>query len=194
MKARSYRPKVQNGTISKRQRSSAKSARPAAARGRRRKNRREGPEEGSNLFLTLVMVGALVVMGFVFALRSQLNTRQLGQAEERLKSELDQIADQQRFDVLEQQRTTSLRESARAAQESGLVQPGSNPKSQPPGPIPQPPGPDPEPQAEAPEAPEDMDEARISPVEIPRPANSRAARPKKENYNSRQSDRLAQRR
>jgi len=75
------------------------------------------------------MVGALVAMGFVLAIRSQINTRQLGQAEERLRGELDDIADQQRFDVLEQQRTMSLRESDRAAQAAGLVQPRfSHPK------------------------------------------------------------------
>jgi hypothetical protein len=171
MRARTYRPKVQNGTISKRNRStgSEKASRPSARRGKRQKNRREVREEGPNLFLTLVMVGALVAMGFVFALRSQINTRQLGQAEERLKSELDDIADQQRYDVLEQQRTMSLQESDRAAQEAGLIQPRFN---------------QPEPKAKA----------RSSQDEIPRNANSRVSRAKKENNNPRQSDRLAQRR
>jgi hypothetical protein len=171
MRARTYRPKVQNGTVTKRNRStgSAKASRSSADRGRRQKNRREVREEGPNLFLTLVMVGALVAMGFVFALRSQINTRQLGQAEERLKGELDDIADQQRYDVLEQQRTMSLQESDRAAQEAGLIQPRFN---------------QPEPKAKA----------RTSQNEIPRNATSRASRAKKENNNPRQSDRLAQRR
>jgi hypothetical protein len=171
MRARTYRPRVQNGTITIRNRGTgtAKESRSSAHRGRRQKNRQEVREEGPNLFLTLVMVGALVAMGFVFALRSQINTRQLGQAEERLKSELDDIADQQRYDVLEQQRTMSLQESDRAAQEAGLIQPRFN---------------QPEPRAKA----------RTSQDEIPRNANSRVSRAKKENNNSRQSDRLAQRR
>jgi hypothetical protein len=169
MRARTYRPKVHNGTVTKRNRSTG-TAKASAHRGRRQKNRREVREEGPNLFLTLVMVGALVAMGFVFALRSQINTRQLGQAEERLKSELDDIADQQRYDVLEQQRTMSLQESDRAAQEAGLIQPKFN-------------------QAEA------RAKARTSQDEIPHNANSRVSKAKKENNNNaRQSDRLAQRR
>lgn len=125
MKARTYRPKVQNGTITRRNKRAAKPrASASSTRGRGRSGGKEGRrEEGPNLFLTLVMVGALVAMGFVFAIRSQISTRQLGKAEERLRGELDEIADQQRYDVLEQQRTTSLGESDRAAQQAGLIQP-----------------------------------------------------------------------
>ncbi|MBO0799661.1 MAG: hypothetical protein J2P31_12640 [Blastocatellia bacterium] len=125
MKARTYRPKVQNGTITKRNKRAAKPRASASSRrGRRRPGSREGRgEEGPSLFLTLVMVGALVAMGFVFAIRSQISTRQLGKAEERLRGDLDEIADQQRYDVLEQQRTMSLGESDRTAQQAGLIQP-----------------------------------------------------------------------
>jgi hypothetical protein len=180
MRAQTYRPRIQNGTVSKRNKStidskasgrrgtSRHSSQPARRAGRRQKNRRE---EGSNLFLTLVIVGALVATGFVFALRSQINARELGQAEQRLRSELDEIADQQRYDVLEQQRTMSLRESERAAQQAGLIQPRLNqPK-------------------DAPKAP------NARPSQPGLPASSRSSKARKENNNNlRQSDRLAQRR
>jgi hypothetical protein len=177
MRARTYRPRIQNGTVTKRKRSvdSKASGRRGASRhssntsqasrqgGRRRKNRKE---EGSNLFLTLVMVGALVAAGFVFALRSQINAREFGQAEQRLRNELDEIADQQRYEVLEQQRTMSLPESDRAAQQAGLIQPRLN-------------------QAKAPDVP---------PSQAVLPTSSRSSKTRKESNNSRQTDRLAQRR
>jgi hypothetical protein len=177
MRAQTYRPRIQNGTVSRRSKStidskasgrrgtSRHSSQPARRAGRRQKNRRE---EGSNLFLTLVFVGALVATGFVFALRSQIHARELGQAEQRLRSELDEIADQQRYDVLEQQRTTSLRESERAAQQAGLIQPRLN-------------------------QPKEAPNAR--PSQLGLPASSRSSKARKENNNNlRQSDRLAQRR
>jgi hypothetical protein len=177
MRAQTYRPKIQNGTISKRKKrtidskasgrrgTSRNSSQPASRPRGRRKNRRE---EGSNLFLTLVVVGALVATGFVFALRSQINARELGQAEQRLRNELDEIADQQRYDVLEQQRTMSLRESDRAAQQAGLIQPSlTQPKA-----------------------------LIARPSQVGLPAASRSAKAGKENKknNPRQSDSLAQRR
>jgi uncharacterized protein HemX len=171
MRAQTYRPRVQNGTITKRPKRSASSkASERRASARRAPNRGRGSHkrsrrEGSNLFMTLVLIGALVAAGFVFALRSQIRARQLGQAEMRLRSELDDIANRQRYEVLEQQRAMSLSESERAARQAGLIQPRFN-----------------QPKASAKQA------------AVSRNAAPRGSKPRKESHNRRQSDRLAQRR
>lgn len=170
MRAQTYRPRVQNGPITKR------SKRPVAAKSsERRASARRAPQrgrgsnkrkrqEGSNLFMSLIIIGALVVAGFVFALRSQINARQLGQAETKLRAELDEIANRQRYEVLERQRVMSMGESDRAAQTAGLVQPRFN-----------------QPKAAA--------QAAAAQKPAPRGSKSR-----KESYSQRQSERLAQRR
>jgi hypothetical protein len=176
MRARTYRPKVQNGTITKRSKRAVSSkasergvsARRAPSRGRR--SNRRNRQEGSNLFMTLVLIGALVAAGFVFALRSQINARQLGQAEMRLRSELDDIANRQRYEVLEQQRAMSLRESERAARQAGLSQPRFN-----------------QPKAGA-------NQVALSRNAAPRSSKPQKVSYKRESYNQRQADRLAQRR
>jgi hypothetical protein len=180
MRAQTYRPRVQNGTITKRSKrtvSSKVSERRASARrapNRGRRSYKRSRREGSNLFMTLVFIGALVAAGFVFALRSQINARQLGQAEMRLRSELDDIANRQRYEVLDQQRAMSLRESDRAAQQAGLIQPRFNqPKAQ--------------------------TKVRANRVAVSRNPAPRGKQPQKvsykqERYSQRQSDRLAQRR
>jgi uncharacterized protein HemX len=171
MRAQTYRPRVQNGPITKRAKrtvSSKTSERGASARrkpDRGRPSRKRSRQEGSNLFMSLVLVGALVAAGFVFALRSQISARQLGQAETRLRSELDDIANRQRYEVLEQQRAMSLTESSRAAKEAGLIQPSFN-----------------------------QPKARTNQVAVSRNNAPRGSKPRKESYNQRQSDRLAQRR
>jgi hypothetical protein len=181
MRARTYRPKVQNGTITKRSMrtvSAQASERRASARrapNRERRSSRRSRQEGSNLFMTLVLIGALVAAGFVFALRSQINARQVGQAEMRLRSELDDIANRQRYEILEQQRAMSLRESERAAQRAGLIQPRFN-----------------QPKASA-------NGVSLSRNAAPRSSKSQKVTYKREShkqesYNQRQADRLAQRR
>jgi hypothetical protein len=136
--------------------------------------------------MSLVFIGALVAAGFVFALRSQINARQLGQAELRLRNELDDIANRQRYEVLEQQRALSLSESDRAAQHAGLIQPRFNqPKAPTRAPI--------KAQTKA------QTKARINQVATSRNSAPRSERPPKGGYkqggdNQRQSDRLAQRR
>jgi hypothetical protein len=183
MRAQTYRPRVQNGTITKRSKrtvSSKASERRASARrapNRGRRSYKRSRREGSNLFMTLVFIGALVAAGFVFALRSQINARQLGQAEMRLRSELDDIANRQRYEVLDQQRAMSLRESDRAAQQAGLIQPRFNRLNQ----------------------PKAQTKDRANRVAVSRDAAPRGKQPQKvsykqERYSQRQSDRLAQRR
>jgi len=72
----------------------------------------------------LMIVGALLACGFVFAMRSQINVYQLGQAEAQLKSELDEMANRQRYEMLERERALSPSKIDRAAKLAGLVQPG----------------------------------------------------------------------
>jgi hypothetical protein len=131
MKAQTYRPRIQNGTVAKRrgrtlvQKVSDRSAR--ARRPARGKSRREQERQpGSNVLWTLMCIGALVATGFVFALRSQMNAHQLGQAEAQLRAELEEIANRQRYEMLEQQRALSPREVIRAAKQAGLIQPKLN--------------------------------------------------------------------
>jgi hypothetical protein len=71
----------------------------------------------------LMLVGAFLACGFVFAMRSQINVYQLGQAEAQLKSELDEIANRQRFEMLERERALSPRKIDRVARQAGLLQP-----------------------------------------------------------------------
>jgi hypothetical protein len=125
MRAQTYRPRVQNGPISKRKTSASRAAtrKTTARRAPQRGRRKSREREGSNLFLSLVIVGALVATGFVFSLRSQISARQIGEAETRLRTELDDIANQQRYEILERQRATRPSESDRAAQQAGLIQP-----------------------------------------------------------------------
>jgi hypothetical protein len=184
MRAQTYRPRVQNGTITKRPKRKVSSqaaerrASPRRSPQRGRRSHKRGRHEGSNLFMSLVLIGALVAAGFVFALRSQINARQLGQAELRLRNELDDIANRQRYEVLEQQRAMSLSESDRAAQQAGLIQPSFNQTKA-------------QTKAQA--------TVRINQVAISRNPAARSDRPpkegyKQEGYKQRQSDRLAQRR
>jgi hypothetical protein len=184
MRAQTYRPRVQNGTITKRPNrsvSSKASERRASTRrapNRGRRSYKRSRQEGSNLFMTLVFIGAFVAAGFVFALRSQINARHLGQAEMRLRSELDDIANRQRYEVLEQQRAMSLSESDRAAQQAGLIQPRFNQQK-----------------AQT----KDQTKDRTNQVAVSRNVAPRSTKPRKESYkregyNQRQADRLAQRR
>jgi hypothetical protein len=71
----------------------------------------------------LICIGAFLGTGFVLAMRSQINAFQLARAEAQLRTELDEIANRQRYEILEQQRALNPRESDRAAKRAGLIQP-----------------------------------------------------------------------
>jgi cell division protein FtsB len=132
------RGKIRNGAVAKRRRTHplssapkrvARSRRSSAARGRRRREQRRG----SRVLWMLIFIGAVLGTGFVLAMRSQINAYQLAQAEAQLRTELDEIANRQRFEILQQQRTLNPRASDRAARRAGLIQPSlkrqDNPKS-----------------------------------------------------------------
>ncbi len=127
MRAQTYRPRIQNGPVTKRRGGGGASKVAAKSRSSRsRRSRKKTRQEGSNVLLMLMITGAIVAAGFVFALRSQINAHHISQAEAQLREELDEIANQQRYEILQQQRALSPRESDRKAREAGLVQPKLN--------------------------------------------------------------------
>src|SRR5262249_51028082 len=65
-------------------------------------------------------IGMGLAAGFVFALRSQINTYKLAQAEEQLKSQLDEYTRQQKFLALERELSNNANESDRAGRWNGL--------------------------------------------------------------------------
>jgi hypothetical protein len=70
----------------------------------------------------MILTGAILAAGFVFALRSHINAYQLGQAEEELRATLDEYAGEQKRLMLDQQRALSANESERAGRQAGLSQ------------------------------------------------------------------------
>jgi hypothetical protein len=70
----------------------------------------------------MILIGTALSAVFIFALRSQINTHKIAQAEERLKTKLDEYASQQKFLALDQQRALNTDESDRAGRRGGLDQ------------------------------------------------------------------------
>jgi len=68
----------------------------------------------------MILIGVALAAGFVFALRSQINTYRIAQAEELLKNKLDEYASQQEFLTRDQQRALSADEVERAGRRNGL--------------------------------------------------------------------------
>src|SRR5262245_4264408 len=140
MRVQTYRTKIQNGVVSKRRNRPAvsqASRRPVrkkvGEKGSRTRVRRSGAsgsrrsrqrQRGANVLWMLMLVGALLAGGFVFAMRSQINVYQYGQAEAQLKSELDEMTNRQRYEMLQRERALNPRKIDRAAKQAGLVQPG----------------------------------------------------------------------
>jgi hypothetical protein len=80
------------------------------------------PEHGSRVLWIMMALGGLLTIGFVLGVRSQITAHQINQAEERLQTELDRAATQQKFLAIEQERAMSPGESTRAGREAGLLQ------------------------------------------------------------------------
>jgi hypothetical protein len=68
----------------------------------------------------MILIGVGLAAGFVFALRSQINTYRIAQAEEQLKVKLDEYTSQQKFLTRDQQRALSAGEVERAGKRNGL--------------------------------------------------------------------------
>src|SRR5262245_14779419 len=116
MRVQTYRTRIQNGVVSKRRNRPAvtlvsrgpvrKRERGKEAESGRAKERASGSgtrvrrsgasgsrrgrqrQRGANVLWMLMIVGAFLACGFIFAMRSQINVYQLGQAEAQLKGEL----------------------------------------------------------------------------------------------------------
>ena len=69
---------------------------------------------------TMILIGVALAAGFVFALRSQINAYRIAQAEEQLKTKLDEYSSQQEFLTRDQQRALSADEVERAGRRNGL--------------------------------------------------------------------------
>jgi hypothetical protein len=134
-----YLPRVRNGAVAKRQARSKDQAKSSKALGafsvgagvpRSRQNsrwmssravdRRRGEGRGARVMWVMILVGVALAAGFVFALRSQINTYRIAQAEEQLKGKLDEYTSQQKFLAREQQRALSAGEVERAGMRNGL--------------------------------------------------------------------------
>jgi hypothetical protein len=139
MRAQNHRTQSQTGASARRHPNSPFSAAPRRSRSTTHHSRRKSEKrgQGTRVIWSLMMIGGLIASGFVLAQRSQINAHQLRQAEEKFKTRLDEMTDQQRFLVLEKERATNAHESARIAQQAGLGQPQLKKTSQ--MPLPQPP-------------------------------------------------------
>ena len=139
MRTPRHLPGVRNGAVAKRQTRSKNPANSSRALGtfsigagipRSRQNTRrissraldrslrEG--RGARVMWMMILIGVALAAGFVFALRSQINTYRIAQAEELLKNKLDEYASQQEFLTRDQQRALSADEVERAGRRNGL--------------------------------------------------------------------------
>ncbi len=139
MRVQQRSPRFQNGPVAKRQIRSKASAvskafgvsKGASRRSRSSSNRgsnraashhQYGAQRGSKIMWMMVIIGTILAAGFIFALRSHINTHKLGQAEEELRARLDEYADHQKYLMVDQQRALSAAESERASKQAGLSQ------------------------------------------------------------------------
>ena len=139
MRTPRYLPRVRNGAVAKRQARSKNPAKSSKALGafsveagvpRSRQNsrwissravvRRRSEGRGARVMWMMILIGVALAAGFVFALRSQINTYRIAQAEEQLKVKLDEYTSQQKFLARDQQRALSASEVERTGMRNGL--------------------------------------------------------------------------
>jgi hypothetical protein len=118
MRTQNNRTQIQSGAIARRRPIPSASSVPRRSR---RKSEKRG--QGARVIWLMMMIGGLIASGFLLAQRSQINAHQLRQAEEKFKTQLDELTTQQRFWALEKERATNALESERIARQSGLIQP-----------------------------------------------------------------------
>jgi len=138
MRVQTHRPRVRTGSltrtptgkngrtvqrVAKRNTKHISSPKQKRRIAKRNDNQRKEQNRGSNILWMLMGAGALVAAGFVFALRSQATVFRVNEAETQLKAELEELANDQRHEILRQQRALSAQESDRAAKQAGLAQP-----------------------------------------------------------------------
>ena len=139
MRRQRYQPGIQNGPVAKRRTGSKNSATSKAFAATRTSSRRHTNQfsnrlsnrpgrrrhdegRGSSVMWMMILVGAAISAVFIFALRSQINTHKIAQAEERLKLKLDEYASQQKFLAIDQQRALNTTESDLVGRRNGLDQ------------------------------------------------------------------------
>src|SRR5262245_16543081 len=145
MRTQRYLPGIQNGSMAKRQTRSKNSStskafrafgatrsaprpRPnrvssrVSNRAENRDNGRNSEGRGAKVMWMMIWLGIVLCAGFIFALRSQINTYRLGQAEERLREKLDEYTNQRKFLALDQQHALNPGESDRAGRQNRLDQ------------------------------------------------------------------------
>lgn len=128
MKAQTYRPRVQNGQVARRQSRPATVRATAQSVGRRRGGSSRVAEQavtrsGARVLGTIIVIGTVIAAGFLLALQSQLNINQIGQKDAELKAEFYEMANRQRVETLRQQQALSDAEAAVLTQKNGLLQP-----------------------------------------------------------------------
>lgn len=121
MRAQHYRPRIHSGTITKRR--TVPSASTNATRSRSSHRKPENQGQGARALWILMIVGGLIGSGFVMAQQSQINVHQIKQTEEKFRTQLDELTNQQRYLALEKERVINTQESERIAKQSGLAQP-----------------------------------------------------------------------
>ena len=143
MRVQQHNPRFQNGPIAKRQirskaaavskafgvsKSTRRGSRSSSSRGSSRNSNRAGgyhqgrAQRGAKIMWMMVITGTILAAGFIFALRSHINTYKLGQAEEELRARMDEYAAHQKYLMVDQQRALSATESERASKQAGLSQ------------------------------------------------------------------------
>ena len=128
MKAQTYRPRVQNGQVARRQSRPATDRATAQSVGRRRGGSsrvaaQAVARDGSRVLWTIIVLGTVIAAGFLLALQSQLNINQIGHKDAELKAEFHEMANRQRVETLRQQQALSEAEAAVLTQKNGLLQP-----------------------------------------------------------------------
>lgn len=138
MRVQQRSPRVQNGPVAKRQtrskaaavskafgiqKGASRSSRSSSSRGSNRAaSHQYRAQRGSKVMWMMIITGTILAAGFIFALRSHINTYKLGQAEEELRARLDEYAAHQKYLMVDQQRALSATESERASKQAGLSQ------------------------------------------------------------------------
>src|SRR5262247_2438525 len=139
MRTPRYLPGVRNGAVAKRQARSKNPAKSSGALGMfsigvgtphsrqnsrrlssRAIDRRRSEGREARVMWMMILIGVALAAGFVFALRSQINAYRIAQAEEQLKSKLDEYSNQQEFLTRDQQRALSAGEVERVGRRNGL--------------------------------------------------------------------------
>lgn len=121
MRAQHHRTPIHPGVIARRRTHSSASSPSSGQRRSRHKAEKRG--QGARVIWLMMIIGSLVASGFLLAQRSQINAHQLRQAEEKFRTQLDDMTNQQRYLALEKERATNAQESDRIAKQAGLIQP-----------------------------------------------------------------------